>query len=196
MNRTRRSLVPGPAMIVALVALVIGLSGAGYAATMIGTGQIRDGAVTPPKLHDGAVGTAKLARGAVTSAKVRDRTLVAADFAPGVLQGGTVQGAPGPQGAAGPQGPPGPPGGVSGYTVVIGDLVTAEATTVPSIRYANAICAPGSVAVGGGYDVGFSGLVVAVDRPDSERVWTVGVRSPLVAAASFRAWAVCVTKAS
>lgn len=196
MKRMRGSLMPGPAMIVALVALVIALSGVGYAATVVGTGQIRDGAVTTPKLHDGAVGTAKLARGAVTSAKVKNGTLLAADFKPGVLQGGTVQGAPGPQGPAGPAGPQGLPGGVSGYTVVMGDLTTAEPSPTPGIRYANAVCAPGSVAVGGGYDVGYTGLEVVTNWPSFENVWSVGVRNPLVAAASFRAWAVCVTKAS
>lgn len=42
--------LPSPAMIVALVALTVALGGSAYAATKIGTKQIRNGAVTQAKL--------------------------------------------------------------------------------------------------------------------------------------------------
>lgn len=44
---------PSPAMIVAMVALVVAMGGSAYAATKIGTKQIKNGAVTQPKLSSG-----------------------------------------------------------------------------------------------------------------------------------------------
>jgi hypothetical protein len=88
-------------MVVALIALFVGLGGGAYAAVnfpvnSVGTKQLKDGAVTGGKLSNNAV----------TSAKVRDGSLLAKDFAVGQLRAGP-QGATGPQGAMGPQGPQG-----------------------------------------------------------------------------------------
>jgi hypothetical protein len=47
-------------MLVALLALVVSLSGVGYAASQIGTADIENGAVTTPKLHKGAVTIKKI----------------------------------------------------------------------------------------------------------------------------------------
>lgn len=46
---------PSPAMLVALVALFVSLGGSAYAVTQIGTNQIKNGAVTTPKIKSGAV---------------------------------------------------------------------------------------------------------------------------------------------
>src|SRR5690348_15484709 len=75
---------PAPALVVAVVALVLALGGTGYAA-------------------------ATLPKNSVTSKQVVDRSLRAADFAPGQLPPGRT-GATGATGPAGPQGPAGPAG--------------------------------------------------------------------------------------
>lgn len=66
---------PCPAMVVALIALIVALGGTSYAAfrlptNSVGTTQLKRGAVTTNKLHNGAVTTAKLANGAVTGSKM------------------------------------------------------------------------------------------------------------------------------
>ena len=90
-----------PAMVVALIALFVALTGGSYAAIMIprnsiGAAQIRDGAVASPE--------------------IRDRSLLAKDFKTGQLPRGETgasgqrgaTGAPGAVGATGAAGAPGP----------------------------------------------------------------------------------------
>lgn len=71
---------PDPALAVATLALCLALGGTGYAATKIGTSQLRNRAVTAPKL----------APGSVTGAAVADGSLTPADFAGGVISRETV----------------------------------------------------------------------------------------------------------
>jgi hypothetical protein len=92
---------PSPAMIVACVALLVALTGTSVAAVSqlvprnsVGPNQIRNGAVTRPKLRNNAVDTTKVA----------NRSLRAVDFAAGQIPAGPA----GPAGAAGPAGPVGP----------------------------------------------------------------------------------------
>lgn len=206
MKRTGRSLVPGPAMVVALVALPVALSGVGYAATTIGTRQIRDGAVTAPKLDAGAVTAAKLADGAVsgvkiakdavTSAKVRDGTLLAKDFKPGELQVGGVQGAPGPQGPAGPQGAP----GIQGFSSV-SERQDVEAGQLGA---AEPRCAVGDAVTGGGFSQVSSyppkfllttSHVSGIGGPDGlHESWFMAVQNTSGATATFEAVAVCADR--
>jgi hypothetical protein len=89
--------LPSPALVVAIVALVVALSGSAVAATtlLVHTNNIANGAVTREKIANGAVGMNKLAR-----------TIRAALSRAGEPRG-TVSG---PQGAAGPQGQQGSPG--------------------------------------------------------------------------------------
>ncbi|MGI8411579.1 MAG: hypothetical protein ACR2QA_03605 [Solirubrobacteraceae bacterium] len=61
---------PSTASVIALIALVVALSGTAYAASRIGTKQLRNGAVTSDKIKDGAVTTSKLADRAVTIGKL------------------------------------------------------------------------------------------------------------------------------
>lgn len=77
-------------MVVACIALLFAMTGAGYAAGMLGPNT---------------VGTKQLKKNAVISSKVKNRSLLAVDFKAGQLP----RGPQGPQGAQGPQGPPGAP---------------------------------------------------------------------------------------
>lgn len=61
---------PSPALVVALVALFAALGGSAYAASTIGTRQIKNGAVTAAKLKKEAVTAAKIRNGAITGAKL------------------------------------------------------------------------------------------------------------------------------
>jgi hypothetical protein len=55
-----RRLIPSPALVVALLAVLLATGGVGYAAGQIRTKDIRDGAVTSLKIRDGAVAPADL----------------------------------------------------------------------------------------------------------------------------------------
>lgn len=69
--RRRPLKTPSPAMAVASIALFVSIGGVGYAAARIGTGDIRNGAVTARKLHDHAVTARKLHTDAVTPRKIK-----------------------------------------------------------------------------------------------------------------------------
>jgi hypothetical protein len=70
------------ALIVALLALIAGAAGAGYAAGQIGTNDIQNNAVTAQKIKKGAVTTKKIKKNAVTSGQVKNGSLSAADLVP------------------------------------------------------------------------------------------------------------------
>src|SRR3954451_23375279 len=71
--RHNRSSVP---LLVALTALFVLVLGVGYAAAaQVGTNDIKDGAVTAPKIANGAVKTQKLAAGAVTNTKYANTSI-------------------------------------------------------------------------------------------------------------------------
>jgi hypothetical protein len=60
---------PSAPLVISLISLFVSIGGVGYAATKIGTSDIKNGAVTTKKLHKNAVKTGKIAGGAVTSGK-------------------------------------------------------------------------------------------------------------------------------
>ena len=103
MNRILARLRPSPAMVVACTALLFALTGASYAAGMLGPNT---------------VGTKQLKSNAVISSKVKNSSLLAADFKAGQLPQGPKgdkgdkgdSGAPGAPGAPGATGAPGAPG--------------------------------------------------------------------------------------
>ena len=103
MNRILVRLRPSPAMVVACTALLFALTGAGYAAGMLGPNT---------------VGTKQLKKNAVISTKIKNRSLLAVDFKAGQLPQGAqgAPGTPGANGAPGAQGPPGPTLGVADST--------------------------------------------------------------------------------
>jgi len=119
---------PSPAMVVACLALLVALSGTGYAVSSLPAGS-----VGVAQLKDNAVTNTKLANNAVTSEKVKNRSLLAIDFLPGQLPRGKTgpSGPPGAQGPAGSAGPVGPAGGsglVSSVTVRQESVAISDAT--------------------------------------------------------------------
>lgn len=116
---------PAPAMVVASVALLVALGGTGYAAS---------------QLPANSVGTAQLRNGAVTAPKVKLHSLVKADFKPGQILAGArgpfgPPGSPGPAGAPGPAGPAGPAGPSAAYSkAVVGPVaLTTTVSTFASL---------------------------------------------------------------
>ncbi len=70
------------ALIISIMALFAALAGTSVAAFMVGTNQIKNGAVTTSKLADHAVTSSKLADSSVSSSKVADGSLKGSDVAP------------------------------------------------------------------------------------------------------------------
>jgi hypothetical protein len=93
MDNTTRSSRFSLTTVIALLALFVGLSGTAYAAATIGTSDLKNQAVTTPKLADGAVtakkistqavGPAKIALGAIRTAKIFDAAVTTAKLADG-----------------------------------------------------------------------------------------------------------------
>ena len=71
-----------------MIALFVAIGGVSWAATKIGTSDIKNGAVTAKKLHKGAVTKTKLHGNSVKSGKVIDNSLTGADINESTL--GTV----------------------------------------------------------------------------------------------------------
>jgi len=67
-------------MLVALIALFVAIGGISWAATKIGTSDIKNSAVTAKKLHKNAVTTKKIKNNAVNGAKVKDNSLTGNDL--------------------------------------------------------------------------------------------------------------------
>ncbi len=141
---------PSAALVVACLALVVALSGTGYAAVV---------------LPRNSVGTIHLKKGAVTSPKVRDKSLRLLDFAPAErlkLRGTT--GDAGPTGPKGDRGDPGPqgPAGLTGL-----ERVTASSCcNSNSLEAVTASCPAGKKVVGGGGFVTYAPLTVVLYRSE------------------------------
>jgi hypothetical protein len=106
-----RRLRPSPAMVVACTALVFAMTGAGYAAGMLGPNT---------------VGTKQLKKNAVISSKVKNGSLLRADFKSGQIPAGP-RGPQGPQGPQGIQGAQGAQGiqGIQGPQGILAEAVVA-----------------------------------------------------------------------
>jgi hypothetical protein len=77
---SRRGFRPSPALVISVLALFFALSGIGYAVATIGTGDIKNGAVTAKKLHKKSVTRKKIRKNAVNGAKVQNDSLTGADI--------------------------------------------------------------------------------------------------------------------
>jgi hypothetical protein len=88
--------LPSPAMIVAIIALIVGLGSGAYAAKLklgknaVKTKNIKNLAVTEAKIANGAATEAKIANGAISEAKIADGARGRAVGYAQVLSSGTV----------------------------------------------------------------------------------------------------------
>ena len=82
MSRIRRK--PSPAMIVAILALIVAMAGGAYAAAVpknsVGSKQLKKNAVKTGKIVNGAVNSNKIANSAVTSGKIADKAVTSGKF--------------------------------------------------------------------------------------------------------------------
>jgi hypothetical protein len=125
---------PSPALVISVVAVFFAIGGIGFAAATIGTGDIKNGAVTSKKIKDGTI-------------KQKD-------------MGFNVSGTAGPAGPQGPQGAQGSPG-ILGLTTVDSPEVSIPpgsnsfAVNPNSLR---AQCPSGSTVVGTGFNDGIGDI--------------------------------------
>jgi Collagen triple helix repeat (20 copies) len=155
-----------------------------------------------------SVGTVQLKNNAVTSPKVRDRSLRAVDFAPGQLPAGPRgpkgdPGPPGPQGPAGPQGPQGPAGpqgpqgpagprGISGWNYQIGPVSVRPDTT----NGREVLCPAGQRPLGGGASSTASDQRIAQSAPATNATgeaigWHASVYNGSDSNTTVFVWAIC-----
>lgn len=132
---------PSPALVIAVIALFVALSGSALALSRgeVKTRNLARGAVTAPKIKGKAVKAGKIARrgvkagkiapGAVRTPKIQDGAVTAAKLADGLA------GPPGPAGPQGPPGPEGPPGSALAFATYRdnGDIVPAQSSGVEGI---------------------------------------------------------------
>jgi hypothetical protein len=144
MTRHLRLRLPSPALVMAMLALLVALSGTSYAALAL------------PK---NSVGAAQIRTGAVTSLKVRDGGLQVLDLAPAARD--APKGQVGPQGPAGPKGDKGEagPGGISGW-----EMVTATASSDSNSRKSMTVACPSGKRLLGGS----AGAFARLDRSATE----------------------------
>jgi hypothetical protein len=156
---------PSPAMIVALIALFVALSGASYAALAVNSvgpkqlkkdavrsskvkdgsltgGDVKDSSLTGGDLTDGSVALADLGNNSVNGTKIVDGSIALPDLGPNSVDGSKVAN-----------------GSLEGGDVkagtFLGGSVTTQYTEGPELADGtkvsiNAFCLPGEIALGGG----------------------------------------------
>ena len=164
------------ANVTATLALFVALSGSAYAAI---------------KLPANSVGTAQIRDKAVTSPKVQDGSLLAADFKPGQLPAGQ-------RGPAGPAGPSGLAGGVSGLEVIYAPSVGGAFTVKSSEAHCPP---GKKVTGGGHVMSGWTNAVVTVSAPGAApnpTSWYVQANEPTASGVPWTlyAYAICANVTS
>ena len=81
---------PSPAMAVALLALFVALGGSAWAVSKVGTKQLKNNAVTTPKIKAGSVNGSRLANGAVGAPKIAAAAVDGSKIAPFAVGGGAL----------------------------------------------------------------------------------------------------------
>lgn len=81
---------PTTGTVISVVAITLALGGTGYAATKIGTAQLKNSSVTSAKIKDGAVSSADLASNAVTAAKIDTAAVDSPQIAGGAVTAGKI----------------------------------------------------------------------------------------------------------
>lgn len=158
------------ALLVAVLALLIGFAGSATAAVVVTGKQIKDGTVT----------TADIQNGTIESVDVKDESLSQADFFD------TVAGPAGPKGDTGAPGPH----GTSGLVYIVEGVDIGKRAT----RIVTATCPPGThVVSGGGSNTGRGHLVETTPTNAFGDAWRVIYRNTTDTAISAYAWALCVT---
>jgi hypothetical protein len=79
-----------PALVISLIALFVSIGGVGYAASKIGTGDIKNGAVTNKKLHKNAVTDKKIKPLSVITGKLNNQAVVTNKIANGAVSSAKV----------------------------------------------------------------------------------------------------------
>jgi len=87
-----KRLRPSPALIIAIIALFVSIGGVGYAASKIGTNDIKNQAVTKQKIAKKAVTTGRLNDQAVTERTIRDQAVTTGKLADGAVSSSKVDG--------------------------------------------------------------------------------------------------------
>jgi hypothetical protein len=173
---------PSAALVVASLALAIGLSGTSYATIF----QVPRNSVGTPQLKRNAVKASKLAPNAVRAAHVLNGSLLAEDFKAGQLPRGEKgdRGDRGPKGDKGDKGDP----GLSG----VEQVTVTSAFDSTDVKLGQALCPSGKKAIGGGGFTSFVGnLPVALSRANpAGETWVARAVEFTPTAA---AWALSVT---
>ncbi len=70
-----RAKKPSPSLVISILALFVALGGSAYAASKVGTKDIKNKAITAAKIKKNAITTAKIKNEAVTGAKIKEASL-------------------------------------------------------------------------------------------------------------------------
>jgi hypothetical protein len=189
--------IPSPALVVAAVALLLGLSGTAVAGALITGKQIANNTVASIDVKNGSLQGLDVRNGSLTGLDVKDGSLKATDFAPGLLSAGPA-GVAGPQGPQGPQGPAGPQGapGVAALQIVFADSPSSS----DFVRQVEVSCPAGKQVVGGGAHLWQAAGKVALDEsyPSNATTWRATAYEVNATALNWhiRAYAICASVAS
>jgi hypothetical protein len=189
---------PSPALVVACVALLVALTGSGYAAVVlprnsVGTIQLRNGAVTSPKVKDGALGLVDFA----PSQRAQLQGAAGSQGPAGAKGDRGDKGDKGDKGEKGDKGSSGTPGtpGLSGYAIVESTQSTTAAFMGLSVS-----CPSGKRALGGGGGTSTPAAVVSVRNSfplPGGTGWLVVVEAKNPGSGwSYKVQAVCATVAA
>jgi Collagen triple helix repeat (20 copies) len=145
---------PSPALVVAIVSVLVALSGTASAALVMTGKQIKDGTVTGKDVKNRSLGTKKLSNKALAS--LQGQRGPAGPQGPKGEPG--VQGLQGPKGDTGPAGPKGDTGLAQVTTRTAGIAFTANGS-MGEYKDGAAMCQAGETVVAGGYRLPSASIV-------------------------------------